>query len=182
LKKVKYKWNEIITYRAPIGFLARMNAHVNEEFVASVERTVSTRTSGPEAGKVLGSTLIDVTAFDVLDELFLRLVRSFAIDPAAMKHSDFVTNIFIVFFFIGGQLTGPIFRVRVATVVVVVVVVMNGRKLESLMVLRRRRHERRLRHTVTITAGADAGSAGRVDDPIASAVASTPESCRIEST
>ena len=140
------------TYSASIGFLARMDAHVNEQFVAGVERTVATRASGPETGKILGPPLIDVTAFDVLDELFLGVVRAFAIDPSTMKHRYLVTNVVVFFlFFVGGQLARPIVHVRVMMLV-------NGRELESLVVLRRRRHEWRLGHTVTITARADARS------------------------
>ena len=142
-----------------------MDAHVNEQLVARVKRSVATRAAGPEAGKVLCPPLVYVTSFDVLDELLLGLVAAFAIDPTAMKDANFIT-IGRLFFFIGGQLARPaVFGVGV-----------NRRELKGLVVLRRWRHERRLSETVSIATGADAGRSRRVDDPVAAAVATATES------
>ena len=72
-----------MTYGAAIGLLARVDAHVYEQLVARVEGPMASRAAGPEAGKVLGAALVDVTAFDVLHQLLLTVEDAFTVDPAA---------------------------------------------------------------------------------------------------
>lgn len=55
------------SYRAAIGFLARVDAHVNQQLVAGVKRSVSARTAGPEACEIFRTPLVYVTALYVLD-------------------------------------------------------------------------------------------------------------------
>lgn len=60
-----------------------MNSHVDEEFVASIERLVFPWTPGPEAGEVLTFALIDVDLLDVFDQLLPMAVKCSTVHPAA---------------------------------------------------------------------------------------------------
>lgn len=65
-----------------VGFLSRVDPHVNEQFIASVEGFVSANAASPEAGEVLAFSLIDVHFLNVPDKLLLLLISSAAVDPA----------------------------------------------------------------------------------------------------
>ena len=69
------------THHAFVGFFSRMNPHVDEELVASVEGFVAPHTAGPETRKLLPFTLVDVNLLDVPHQLLLAAVSGAAVDP-----------------------------------------------------------------------------------------------------
>ena len=71
------------THRAPVGPLARVDTHVDEQLVACVERLVSALAAVPEAGEVVGPPLVDVLPLDVPHQLLLAGERLVAVDPPA---------------------------------------------------------------------------------------------------
>ena len=119
-------------YRATVRLLAAVHAHVNEQLVASVERPVAARTSGPEAGEIFGSSLVDVRTLDMLHQIFLTVKSGFTVDPAAGERIQ--TGRVVV----DGRVTGP------AAFAAVRVFVQRRRELEGLVVMRRRRQKRRV--------------------------------------
>lgn len=88
--------NTDFAYRALVGFLSRMNSHVDEELVASVERLVFPRTPGPEAGEVLTFPMIHVDLLDVFDQLLPMAVNGTTVRPAAAVAS---AKILLLIFF-----------------------------------------------------------------------------------
>ena len=58
-------WGVVGTYHALVGFLPRVDPHVDEELVAGVKRLVAADAAGPEAGEVLSFALVNVHLFDV---------------------------------------------------------------------------------------------------------------------
>ena len=76
-----------------------MDAHVNEQLVTGVEWPMATRATGPETGEILCPTLVDVTAFNMLDEILLAVKRSFTIDPTAVQNFIFIIFVLVDFIF-----------------------------------------------------------------------------------
>ena len=62
-----------------------MDAHVDEQFVTGVERTVASRASGPETGEVVSTTHVHVAALDVRNQRLLTVEDALAIPPAALE-------------------------------------------------------------------------------------------------
>lgn len=80
-----------MTYHTLVGFLSRVDPHVNEQFVAGIEGFVAANAAGPETSKVFAFPLIDVHFLNVPDKLLLLLIRSTAVNPTThllvAKHS-----------------------------------------------------------------------------------------------
>lgn len=72
-----------VTYHTLVGLLSRVDSHMDEQLVAGVEWLVATDASSPEASEVLTFPLVDMHLFDVPHKLFLLVVRSTAVNPAA---------------------------------------------------------------------------------------------------
>lgn len=72
----------LITHHALVGFLPRVDSHVNEQLVAGVEGLVAANAAGPEAREVLAFALVDVDLLNVPHKLLLLLVCGAAVYPA----------------------------------------------------------------------------------------------------
>lgn len=69
------------THHAFIGFFSRVDPHVDEQLVASVEGFVASHAAGPETGKLFAFALVDVHLLDVPHQLLLAAVSGTAVDP-----------------------------------------------------------------------------------------------------
>lgn len=72
----------MMTHHTLVGFLSRMDPHVNEQLVACIEGLVAPNTASPETGEVLTFALVDVDLFNMSHKLLLLLKSSTAVNPA----------------------------------------------------------------------------------------------------
>lgn len=70
------------THHTLVGFLSRVDPHVDEQLVAGVEGLVAADAAGPEAGEVLTFALVDVDFLYVPHKLLLLLIGGTAVYPA----------------------------------------------------------------------------------------------------
>lgn len=66
---------------ALVWFFSRMNPHMNQQFVTSIERFISADTACPKASEVLSFPLVNVSLFYVSDQFVLLVVRGTAVNP-----------------------------------------------------------------------------------------------------
>lgn len=72
-------------YRALVGLLPRVDPHVDEQLVSSVEGLVVARATRPIAGEVLGLPLLHMDLLDVPHQLLLVLAHDAAVQPTAAE-------------------------------------------------------------------------------------------------
>lgn len=70
------------THRTLVGLLSGVDSHVDQQFIAGVERLVPSRTTGPEASEVFAFALVYVHLLYVPHKLLLLVIQGAAVDPA----------------------------------------------------------------------------------------------------
>lgn len=70
-----------LTHHTFVGFLSRMDPHVDEQLVASIEGFVTSHATSPETGKLFPFALIDVHLLNVSHQLLLAAVGGTAVNP-----------------------------------------------------------------------------------------------------
>lgn len=82
LKVLKPRKCLVATFKhALVWFFSRMNPHMNQQFVTSIEGFVSADTACPKASEVLSFPLVNVRLFYVSDQFVLLVVSGTAVNP-----------------------------------------------------------------------------------------------------
>lgn len=81
------------THRALVGLLSGVDSHVDQQFVAGVERLVPPRTPCPEAGEVFPFALVYVHLLDVPHKFLLLVIQGAAVDPATAVLAPHVVHV-----------------------------------------------------------------------------------------
>lgn len=78
------------THRAFVGFFPGVDAHVDEEFVARVEGSVSPLTRRPETGEIVAFPLVNVRLLNVSGQGLATAEEGIAVHPPTAPGSIFL--------------------------------------------------------------------------------------------